>query len=116
MEIVDLLSYRYSNSFYCWGLVLAGQVTGLISGEMVVEVVDFDFVIEVVDFPEDFVEENNLDKIDMMDRMVDTNSIVRTFHRDFASLEPKIEIYFEVEAKVATNNSNLVEADYTFGY
>ena len=98
----------YSEDFYCWGLVWVEQATDLIFEEMVMEVVDFD----VVDF-EDFVVEEN---VDMVDKMVDTDSTESIFHRDFVPLVPKLEIDFEIGAKVATKNSNLVEVDYTFDH
>ena len=34
------------------------------------------------------------------------------FHRDFVLLVPKLVIDFEIGAKVAAKNSNLVEVDY----
>ena len=98
----------YFEDFYCWGLVWVGQATDLFSEEMVMKVVDFD----VVDF-EDFVEEGN---VDMVDRMVDIDSTESIFHRDFVLLVPKFEIDFEIGAKVATKNSNLVEVGYTFDH
>ena len=49
------------------------------------EVVDFDVV--------DFVEEGNLD---MVDKMVDIDSIESIFHKDFVLLVPKLEIDFEI--------------------
>ena len=113
MEIVDLLSYMYSEGFYCWGLVLAKHVTDFLSEEMVMELVGFDFGFEVVDFVEGFFEEENLD---MMDKMVDIDNFVRTFHKGFLCLEPKFEIDFEIGAKVATKSSNLVGVGYTFDY
>ena len=67
------------------------------------EVVDFDFDFDVVDFSEHFVEEENLD---MMDKMVDIDNTGRTFHKDFVLLEPKVEIDFEIGARVAAKNSN----------
>ena len=73
------------------------------------EVVDFD-VVEFEDFVEDFVEnfveEGNVD-------MVDIDSTESIFHRDFVPLVPKLEIDFEIGAKVAAKNSNLVGVDYT---
>ena len=107
MENVGLISYMYSEDFYCWGLVWVEQATDLISEEMVMGVVDFD----VVDF-EDFEEKN----VGMVDRMVDTDSIESIFHRDFVLLVPKLEIDFEIGAKVAAKNSNLVEVNYTIDH
>ena len=98
-----------SEDFYCWGLVWVGQETDFFSEEMVMEVVDFD-VVDFEDFVEDFFEEGN---VDMVDRMVDTDSMESIFHRDFVFLVPKLEIDFEIGAKVATKNSNLVGVDYT---
>ena len=92
----------YSDGFNFWGLVLVGQVTDLIFEEMVMEVVDFDFV----DSAEDFVEEESLDMMDMMDKMVDIDNTGRTFHKDFVLLEPKVEIDFEIGAKVVAKSSN----------
>ena len=109
MEIVDLLSYMYSEGFYCWGLVLVGQVTDFLFEEMVMEVMDFDFDFDFVDS----VEEEGLD---MMDKMVDIDNTGRTFHKDFVLLEPKVEIDFEIGAKVAAKSSNYVGVDYTFDY
>ena len=106
----------YSEDFYYWGLVLAGQVTGFIYEEMVMEVVDFDSDFEVVDSSKDFVEEENLDMMDKMDKMVDIDNTERTYHNYFVLLEPKIEIDFEIGAKVAAKNSNLVGVDYTSDY
>ena len=34
----------YSEDFYCWGLVMVGQVADLVYAEMVVRVEDFGFV------------------------------------------------------------------------
>ena len=103
METVGLLSCMYSEDFYCWGLVWVEQVTDLIYEEMVMEVVDLD----VVDF-EDFVEEN----VDM----VDADSTESIFHGYFVNLVPKLEIDFEIGAKVAAKNSNLVEVGYKFDH
>ena len=47
-----------TRDFYCWGLVLARQVTGLISKEIEMEVVDFDSDFEVVDSAKDFLRRN----------------------------------------------------------
>ena len=98
------------------GFVLARQVIGLVSEEMVMEVVDFDSNFEVVDSAKDFVEEESLNMLDMRDQRVDIDNTGRTFHKDFALLEPKIEIDFEIGAKVAAKNSSLVGVDYTFYY
>ena len=108
MENVGLLSCMCSEHFYCWGLVWVGQKNDLFSEEMVMEVVDFD----VVDF-EDFVEERN---VDMVDRMVDIGNTESIFHRDFVLLAPKFVIDFEIGAKVAAKDSKLVEVDYTFDH
>ena len=103
----------YSEDFYCWGLVWVEQETDFIFEEMVMEVVDFD-VVDFEDFFEDFVEnfveEGN---VDMVDRMVDTDSTESIFHRDFVLLVPKLEIDFEIGAKVVAKNSNLVGVDCT---
>ena len=112
MGIVDLPSYMYSEGFYCWGLVLDGQAIDLIFEEMVMEVVDFD-VMDFEDFVENFVEEEN---VDMVDRMVDIGNTESIFHRDFVLLAPKFVIDFEIGAKVAAKSSNLVEVDCTFDY
>ena len=104
METVGLLSCMYSEDFYFRGLVWVEQATDLISEEMVMEVVDFD----VVDF-ENFVEEGNVDNVD---RMVDIGNTESIFHRDFVLLAPKFVIDFEIGAKVAAKNSNLVGVDY----
>ena len=80
----------------------------MISEEMVRGVVDFDVVgteDSIEDFVEDFEEKNV--------GMVDTNSTESIFHRDFVLLVPKLEIDFEIGAKVAAKNSNLVEVDCT---
>ena len=90
------------------------------------EVVDFDGVgsddvvedfVEnfVEDFEENFVEEFEDKNVGMVDRMVDTDSMESIFHRDFVFLVPKIEIDFEIGAKVAAKNSK-VEVDYTIDH
>ena len=112
--MVDLLSYMYSEGFYCWGLVLARQVIDFIFEEMVMEVVDFDFDFDVVDSVEDFFEEESLDMMDIMDKRVDIDNIGRTFHMDFVFLVPKVEIDFGIGAKVVAKSSNLVGVDCTF--
>ena len=112
METIDLLSCMYFEDFYCWGLVWVEQETDLISEEMVMEVVDFD-VVDFEDFVEDFVVEEN---VDMVVNMVDTYSTESIFHRDFVPLVPKLEIDFEIGAKVSSKNYNLVEVDYTFDH
>ena len=120
MEIVDLLSYMYSEGFYFWGLVLAGQATDFLFEEMVMEVMDFDFDFDVgfdvLDSAEDFVEEESLNMLDMRDKRVDINNIGRTFHMDFVLLVPKVEIDFEIGSKVVAKSSNLVGVDCTFDY
>ena len=73
------------------------------------EVVDFD-VVDFEDFVENFVEEGNVDMVDMMVDIGNTESI---FHRDFVLLAPNFVIYFEIWAKVSAKNSNLVAVDYT---
>ena len=98
-----------SEDFYCWGLVWVGQAIDLFSKEMVMEVVDF-YVVDFEDFVENFVEEGN---VDMVDRMVDIGNTESIFHRDFVLLAPKFVIDFEIGAKVAAKNSNLVGVDYT---
>ena len=86
------------------------------------EVVDFDEVgsddvvenfVEnfVEDFEENFVEDFEDKNVDM----VDTDSMGSIFHREFVILVPKMEIDFEIEAKVAAKNSK-VEVDYTFDH
>ena len=50
----------------------------------------------------------------MVDRMVDIDNTESIFHRDFVLLVPKFVIDFEIGAKVAAKNSNLVEVGYTF--
>ena len=102
MGTVELLSCMCFENFYCWGLVWVGQATDLFSEEMVMEVVDFDVV--------DFVEEGNLD---MVDKMVDIDNTESIFHRDFVLLVPKFEIDFGIGAKVAAKNSNFMGVDYT---
>ena len=126
MEIVGLLSCMYSEGSYYWGLVWAELAIDWIFEGMVMEVVDFDEVgsndvvensVEnfVEDFEENFVE-NFEDKIvDMVDRMVDTDNMESIFHRDPVILVPKLEIDFEIGAKVAAKNSK-VEVDYTFDH
>ena len=131
MEIVFLIPCKHYEGFYCWGLVMVGQVADLVSTEMAVRVEDFDFVVEVVvemamkvegsdfevvvvDFVADFVGEDN------SDRMKDTDNIEQIYHRDFVPLVPtveidiEIEVEVEVEAKDAAKNSNLVEVEGTF--
>ena len=98
-----------SEDFCCWGLVWVGQETDLFSEEMVMEVVDFD-VVDFEDFVENFVEEGN---VDIVDRMVDIGNTESIFHRDFVLLAPKFVNYFEIGAKVAAKKSNLVGVDYT---
>ena len=108
-----------SEDFYCWGLVWVEQATDLIFEEMVMEVVDFDVVGSddvVEDFVENFVKDFEEKNVGMVDRMVDTDSTESIFHRDFVLLVPKLEIEFEIEAKVAAKNSNLVEVGYTFDH
>ena len=73
------------------------------------EVVDCD-VVDFEDFVESFFEGGNMN---MVDRVVDTNSTDSIFHRDFVILAPEFVIYFEIGAKVAAKNSNLVGVDYT---
>ena len=104
----------YSKVFYCWGLVLNGKVTDFIFEEMVMEVVDFDFGFDVVDSVEDYVVGESLNMLDMRDKKVDIDNTGRTFHMDFVFLVPKVEIDFEIGAKVAAKSSNLVGVDYTF--
>ena len=80
------------------------------------EVVDFDFGFDVVDSVEDFVVGESLNMLDMRDKKVDIDSTGRTFHKNFVFLVPKVEIDFEIRAKVAAKISNLVGVDYTFDY
>ena len=118
MEIVVLLRYMYSEGSYYWGLVWAELVIDWIFEGMVMEVVDFDEVGSddvVENFVENFVEDFEENFVDMVDRMVDTDNIESIFHRDFVFLVPKLEIDFEIEAKVAANNSK-VEVGYTFDH
>ena len=114
MGIVGLLSCMCSEDFYCWGLVWVEKETDFISEEMVMGVVDFD-VVGSEDSVEDFVEDFEEKNVGMVDRMVDTDSMESIFHRDFVFLMPKIEIDFEIGAKVAAKNSK-VEVDYTFDH
>ena len=58
----------------------------------------------------------SLNMLDMRDKKVDIDNTGRTFHKDFVLLVPKVEIDFEIGAKVAAKNSNLVGVDYTFDY
>ena len=90
----------------------------MIFEEMVMEVVDFDVVGSddvVEDFVENFVEDFEEKNVGMVDKMVDTDSAESIFHRDFVLLVPKLEIDFEIEAKVAAKNSK-VEVGYTFDH
>jgi len=116
----------YSEGSYYWGLVWVEPEIDFIFEGMVMEVVDFDVVgsddvvedfVEnfVEDFEENFVEDFEDKNVDMVDRMVDTDSMESIFHRDFVFLVPKIEIDFEIGAKVAAKNSK-VEVDYTFDH
>ena len=104
----------YSEDFYWWGLVWVEQAIDLISEEMVMEVVDFD-VVGCQDSVEDFVEDFEEKNVGMVDRMVDIDSTGSIFHRDFVLLVPKLEIDFEIGAKVAAKNSK-VEVDYTIDH
>ena len=115
METVGLLSCMCSEDFYYWGLVWVEQAIDLIFEEMVMEVVDFD-VVGSDDVVENFVEYFEEKNVVMVDRIVDTDSTESIFHRDFVLLVPKLEIDFEIEAKVAAKNSNLVEVGYTFDH
>ena len=122
MEIVVLLSCMYSKGSYYWGLVWAELEIDWIFEGMVVEVVDFDEigsddVVEdfVEDFEENFVEDFEDKNVDMVDRMVDTYNMESIFHRDLVILVPKLEIDFEIGAKIAAKNSK-VEVDYTFDH
>ena len=126
MEIVGLLSCMYSEGSYYWGLVSVEQAIDLIFEGMVMKVVDFDVVgsddvvedfVEnfVENFEENFVEDFEDKNVDMVDRMVDTNSMESIFHRDLVFLVPRTEIDFEIGAKAAAKNSK-VEVDYTFDH
>ena len=118
METVGLLSCMYSEGSYYWGLVWVEPAIDLIFEGMVMEVVDFDEVGSddvVEDFVENFVEDFEENFVDMVDRMVDTDNMESIFHRDLVILVPKIEIDFEIGAKVAAKNSK-VEVDYTFDH
>ena len=128
MEIVFLIPCRNSEGFYCWGLVMVGQVADLVSVEMVVRVEDFGFEVEVVGFVVEMVvkvEGSDFEVVaadfvlefagaDNSDMMEDIDNIEKIFHKDFVFLEPKVEV--EVEAKVVAKNSNLVGAEDTFDY
>ena len=122
MEIVVLLSCMYSEGSYYWGLVWAELEIDWIFEGMVMEVVDFDVVgsddvvedfVEnfVEDFEENFVEDFEDKNVDM----VDTDNMESIFHRDLVILVPKLEIDFEIGAKVVAKNSK-VEVDYTFDH
>ena len=118
MEIVVLLSCMYSEDSYYWGLVWAELVIDWIFEGMVMEVVDFDEVGSddvVENFVENFVEDFEENFVGMVDRMVDTDNMESIFHRDLVILVPKLEIDFEIGAKVAAKNSK-VEVDYTFDH
>ena len=118
METVGLLSCMYSEGSYYWGLVWVELAIDWIFEGMVMEVVDFDLVGSddvVEDFVENFVEDFEENFVDMVDRMVDTDNMESIFHRDLVILVPKIEIDFEIGAKVAAKNSK-VEVDYTFDH
>ena len=126
MEIVVLLSCMYYGGSYYWGLVWAEPAIDWIFEGLVMEVVDFDVigsddVVEdfvenfVEDFEENFVGDFEDKNVDMVDRMVDTDNMESIFHRDFVCLVPKIEIDFEIGAKVVAKNSK-VEVDYTFDH
>ena len=86
MEIVVLLPCKHSEGFYCWGLVMVGQVADLISTEMAARVEDFDFLVEAVvemamkvevfdlevvaaDFVTEFVGEDNSDRMEDIDNI-----------------------------------------------
>ena len=85
MEIVVLLPCKHSEGFYCWVLVMVGQVVDLVSAKTAVRVEDFDFVVEVVemamkvegsdfevvaaDFVADYVGEDNSDKMEDIDNI-----------------------------------------------
>ena len=97
-------------------MVWVGPATELFSEEMVMEVIDFDFGFDIVDSFEDFVVGESLNMLDMMDKKVDIDNTGRTFHKDFVFLVPKAEIDFEIGAKVAAKNSNLVGVDYTIDH
>ena len=126
MEIVVLLSYMYSEGSYYWVLVWVELEIDWIFVGMAMEVVDFDEVgsddvvedfVEnfVEDFEENFVEDFEDKNVDMVDKMVDTDNMESIFHRDLVLLVPKLEIDFEIGAKVAAKNSK-VEVDYTFDH
>ena len=118
MEIVVLISCMYSEDSYYWGLVWAELVIDWIFEGMVMKVVDFDEVGSddvVENFVENFVEDFEENFVDMVDRMVDTDNMESIFHRDLVILVSKLEIDFEIEAKVAAKNSK-VEVDYTFDH
>jgi len=75
--------------------------------EMVMKVGGFD--LEAMDFVVGFVGEDSTDKMEEID------NIEQISHKDFVPLVPMVEIDidFEVEAKVAAKNSNLVGAENT---
>ena len=126
METVGLLSCMYSEGSYYWGLVWVELAIDWIFEGMVMEVFDFDEVgsddvvedfVEnfVEDFEENFVEDFEGKNVGMVDRMVDTDNMESIFHRDLVILVPKLEIDFEIGAKVVAKNSK-VEVDYTFDH
>ena len=121
MEIVVLPPCKYSEDFYCWGLVMVGQVADFIFVEMVVRVEYFGFVVEMiiklerydfevvaVDFVVECVGKDNSDMTE------DIDNIEKISHKEFALLKPKVEIEIEVEAKVAAKDSNFVGTEDTF--
>ena len=121
MEIVVLPPCKYSEDFYCWGLVMVGQVADLVSAEMAVRVEDFGLVVEMVMK----VEGSNFEIVaagfvvecvgeDNSDMMEDIGNIEKISHNDFVLLVPTIEIEIEVEAKVSAKNYNLVGVEDTF--
>ena len=108
---------------------MVGLVVDLVLVEMEVGVYDFEFVVEVVvemamkgegfdlevvvyDFAVDFVGEGSSDK------MEDIDNIEQISHKDFVPVVPMVEIdtNFEVEAKVAAKNSNLVGVENTLDF
>ena len=122
MEIVFLPPCKYSEDFYCWGLVMVGQVADLVSVEMIVRVEDFGFVVEVVVEMVMKVEDSDFEVVavdfvvecvgeDNSDMMEDIDNIEKISHKDFVLLVPKVEI--EVEVNVSTTNSNLVGVENT---
>jgi len=75
--------------------------------EMAMKGEGFDLEVMIVDFVVGFLREDSSDK------MEDIDNIEQISHKDFVPLVPMVEIdtNFEIEAKVAAKNSNLVGAE-----